>query len=288
MIEEWRPVVGYEGLYEVSNLGRVKSVERDMTTQRRDKNGKVSTYIYHVKERILKQGRRIDGYADVSLSFKGQTILHCVHRLLAEAWIPNPNNYNYVNHIDLDKTNNSLNNLEWVSCSGNMNHAVQRYANPQSIAIYCKETRQVYSSMGQCDRALSLVAGKTWQVMNEGKQCDYTLSIATEEQIIQSKLGIDAECGWTFHLAKKGRLHPIREIKCIDTQLVFSTLKEAAEHTKCCEDSIRASIRNKSCCKGLTFYYLDDAPEDEQVYKEAAYAKYYHDTHSYKRTGRTK
>lgn len=274
MQEEWRPVVGYEGMYEISNLGRVKSIERDMTGMRRNRDGSYAPYVFHVKERILKQGRRADGYSDVSLSRNGVTILHCIHRLLAEAWVPNPNNYNYVNHIDLDKTNNSLDNLEWVSNSGNMNHAVQRYANPQSIAIYCKETGQVYSSMGQCDKALGLKEGNTWATIHLGRNYGYTLTVATDSQVAEAKANIDAECSWTFSQPKKGRLHPIRKIKCIDTQEVFDTLTQAAKVTHRSEDSIRASIRNKSCTSGLTFYYLDDAPSDEVEYQRLCRSQY--------------
>lgn len=67
MEEEWRPVVGYEGLYEISNLGRVKSLERVVTSMQTRSNGQVHPFTYHVKEKLLKQGRRPDGYADVSL-----------------------------------------------------------------------------------------------------------------------------------------------------------------------------------------------------------------------------
>ena len=172
MKEEWRPVRGYEGLYEISNLGRVKSVARTMTSMRTGKDGITKPYTYSVKEKILKQGRRIDGYLDVSLSRNGKTVLHCIHRLLAESWIPNPCNYRFVNHIDLNKTNNSLDNLEWISEQGNVIHAVERYSNPQSIAIYCKETDRVYSSMGQCDKALGLHQGDTWKVINESNNAD--------------------------------------------------------------------------------------------------------------------
>ena len=280
MDEKWRPVVGYEGLYEISNLGRVKSVERTMPYTFRTKSGELRDSHYHVSEKILKQGRRIDGYADVSLSRNGVTILHCVHRLLAEAWVPNPNHYKYVNHIDLDKTNNSLNNLEWISNSGNVNHAVERYSNPQSIAIYCRETDQVYSSMGQCDRALGLTLGTTSNVIREGRPCKYTLSLATESEVSDAKLSIDAKCSWTFHQPKKGRLHPVRKIKCIDIDTVFDTLCAASKATGCSQDAIRASIRNKVSCKGLTFYYLDDAPEDESAYLHDAQTQSYYNIHS--------
>ena len=108
------------------------------------------------------------------------------------------------------------------------------------------------------------------------------MSVATEEQIAEAKMSIDAECSWTFHKAKKGRLYPIRKIKCIDTQQVFDTLKQAAEACDGCEDSIRHSIRNSTTYKGLTFYYLDEAPEDEHSYMIEAQNKFYHNTHSYK------
>lgn len=270
MIEEWRPIVRYEGLYEISNLGRVKSLERIVTYTRRERNGRVHEVNQHVKETFVKLGRRKDGYADVPLSKNGVTTLHCVHRLLAEAWIPNPNNYNYVNHKDLDKTNNSLDNLEWISCQGNVIHAVTCYSNPQAIPIYCKETDLVYASIGQCERELGLSSGTVTKILRNLVSSSYTLSYATKDQIQAAKSKIAAECGWTYTSKIKGRLHKIRKLKCIDTQQYFDTISEAAKMTCCCEDSIRYSIRNRSCCKGLTFYYLDDAPEDEAAYREEA------------------
>ena len=232
----------------------------------------------HVKEHLVKQGRRQDGYADVPLSKHGVTVLHCVHRLLAEAFIPNPDNYNYVNHKDLDRTNNSLDNLEWISCQGNVVHAVKRYANPQSIPVYCKETDTVYSSMGECIRSLKISSNSIDKLLKGEKvsKYPYNLSYATSEQIEYSKSKIDAKCGWTYEPNLKGRLHKIRKLKCIDTQQCFDTISEAAKVTGFCEDSIRYSIRRRSCCRGLTFYYLDDAPEDERSYQEETQSRYYH------------
>lgn len=270
MVEEWRPVVGYEGLYEISNLGRVKSVERDVTYTRTEKNGKTHQVKQHVKEHIVKQGRRIDGYADVPLSKQGVTTLHCVHRLIAEAWIPNPNHEGYVNHKDLDKTNNDISNLEWMSNADNVTHGVQRYSNPQSVAVYCKETDQVYASMGQCDRALGLSLGQTSDILQGVKSSNYTLTVATDAQIAEAQSNINAKCSWAFHLEKKGRLHSIRKLKCIDTQQIFDTLIQAAESTGLQAEAIRNSIRAKRSCKGYTFYYLDDSPADEAQYLSEA------------------
>lgn len=276
MQEEWRPVVGYEGLYEISNLGRVKSVERDIDVT--DRYG--HSYKYHVKEKIMKQGRRNDGYADVSLSSHGVTTLHCVHRLLAEAWIPNPYNLQYVNHKDLNKTNNSISNLEWVSNSENMRHANINYANNQSIPIYCLETDEVYAGMAICDRALGFSEGTTHDVIRNNKSCNYHLSIASEDQITEAKRKIKSECGWTFSRPKKGRLHPIRKIKCIDNQCVYESLSDLSRKLNLVGDSVRDAIRNQRTYKGLTFYYLDDSPEDELVYAEHCKKRYYDLTHS--------
>lgn len=107
LIEEWRPVVGYEGLYEVSNLGEIRSLDR-MTVM---KNG--VTRITHGK--ILKQGRynSKSTYRGVTLCQNGIMKKHSVHRLVALAFIPNPDNLPEINHKDENKQNNCVDNLEW-------------------------------------------------------------------------------------------------------------------------------------------------------------------------------
>lgn len=112
MEEIWKPVVGYEGLYEVSNFGRVRSVDH---------------YVHHyrgglkvVRGRILKPSFSGTGYLQVRLGAKSNN--HLVHRLVAEAFIPNPDNLPQVNHKDEDKTNNCVENLEWCSAKYNSNY----------------------------------------------------------------------------------------------------------------------------------------------------------------------
>lgn len=89
MKEEWRPVKGYEGLYEVSNMGRVKSLHAS-------------------QEIILKQGEYTNGYMGANLSKDGTANMKLVHRLVAIAFIQNPNNYEEVNHKDGNKKNNAV------------------------------------------------------------------------------------------------------------------------------------------------------------------------------------
>ncbi|MDR2044884.1 MAG: NUMOD4 motif-containing HNH endonuclease [Clostridium sp.] len=118
-IEIWKPIDGYEGYYEISNLGRVKSLTRSMPHKTHGK--------WTIKERILKQGRTVPGdkgYMGVVLhSGGGKQTMFRLHRLVAKAFVPNPGRKPEVNHIDGDTYNNRADNLEWVTPKENMAHA---------------------------------------------------------------------------------------------------------------------------------------------------------------------
>jgi hypothetical protein len=113
--EIWKSVVGFEGSYEVSNLGNVRSIDRYCI----QKNNFNEKYNHIYKGKILKQFKNNAGYKQVQLSFRYKSIPKRVHRLVAEAFLDNPNNYKCVNHIDGNKENNNVNNLEWCSYSHN-------------------------------------------------------------------------------------------------------------------------------------------------------------------------
>lgn len=115
-IELWKDIDGYEGIYQVSNLGRVKSLDRTLL-------GKNSIE-YKVKGKIRKISCIGKGYQKIQLSKEGNSKNFLIHRLVAQAFIPNPENLPIVNHIDGNKTNNHIGNLEWVSSSKNINHAI--------------------------------------------------------------------------------------------------------------------------------------------------------------------
>ena len=104
--EIWQPVEGYEGLYEVSNLGRVKSLK-------------------YGKEKILKSWNNGKGYLFVSLCRNGKMKHFKVHRLVSTAFIPNPEGLPEINHIDENKSNNCLSNLEWCSHKYNSNYGTR-------------------------------------------------------------------------------------------------------------------------------------------------------------------
>lgn len=106
MQEIWKDIAGYENLYQVSNLGNVISLFRTN------------------KPKTLKPTPSNCGYYKVQLYKNGHPQMFYVHRLVAEAFIPNPNKKSQVNHIDGIKSNNCLTNLEWVSPSENQKHSI--------------------------------------------------------------------------------------------------------------------------------------------------------------------
>lgn len=112
MEEEYRDIEGYEGLYQVSNLGNVKSLERMKWNGRGYQK---------VPERILKPRKNGYGYLQVNLNKEGKKSTYRVHRLVAEAFLENSENLPEVNHKDECKTNNNVSNLEWCTREYNIN-----------------------------------------------------------------------------------------------------------------------------------------------------------------------
>lgn len=112
--EQWKDIDGYEGYYQISNLGRVKSLERKVVG-------------YYGADRTLKERikslQKSDGYLTVSLSKNGKNKRYKIHRLLAKAFIPNPENKKCINHKNGIKTDNRIENLEWVTRKENLQHA---------------------------------------------------------------------------------------------------------------------------------------------------------------------
>lgn len=141
MKELWKDIKEYEGIYQVSNLGRIKRVETD---------------------RILKGMKDTIGYLRVDLYKNHTASKKLIHRLVAQAFIPNPENKLQVNHIDEDKTNNMVSNLEWMTAKENSNYGTrtERMAKTRSIPIMATnlttgESTEFYSGK-ECARQLGL------------------------------------------------------------------------------------------------------------------------------------
>lgn len=133
MQEEWRDVKGYEGLYQVSNFGRVKSLNYNRKGIKK-----------------IMQAKSGSVYFTICLWSKGVRKVQTVHRLVAEAFIPNPNNLEQINHIDGNKKNNVVSNLEWVTRSENAVHSAyvlgKSPGNWSRKKVRCVETGEVFDS----------------------------------------------------------------------------------------------------------------------------------------------
>lgn len=147
MKEIWRDIEGFGDCYQVSNRGIVKSLKFG-------------------KERIMK-AKKDKGYLRVGLRKDGKQKFYMVHRLVALAFLPNPENLPEINHIDEDKTNNRVENLEWCSAKYNTNYgsrtkkATESNTNHQNMSkkVLCVETGKIYPSAHQVERDLGFLNG---------------------------------------------------------------------------------------------------------------------------------
>ena len=137
-MEQWRDIAGYEGLYQVSNIGRVRSLDREIN---HPNNGQINRIVKRGRIIKVRQNKYRNGYVEVTLTnSNGKPNTHRVHRFVALAFIPNLNGKPEVNHIDGNTENNTVENLEWVTRSENLRHAfnvlgVQRKSQMKHIRI---------------------------------------------------------------------------------------------------------------------------------------------------------
>lgn len=132
MIEEWRDIAGYEGRYQVSNFGDVRSLPY-VNYQRSSHPGIMMEKA--VPGKVLRPTGNGHGYLIVGLRYKGgKRKNYYVHRLVAEAFIPNPNGLKEVNHIDYDTLNNAVWNLEWTSRECNIDWSKNHMLHPKKAA----------------------------------------------------------------------------------------------------------------------------------------------------------
>lgn len=127
MNEVWKDIKGYEGLYQISNQGRVKSLQF--------LHGNRYGASYRYRERILKPTDNGYGYLIVGLKKGTKRNNYYVHRLVASSFIENPDNKKYVNHLDYDKTNNKADNLEWCSQIENVRYSKHRMEHQKNTKL---------------------------------------------------------------------------------------------------------------------------------------------------------
>lgn len=227
-MEQWKPVVGYESFYQVSNLGRVKSFARIWLCGQNNKTEK------HNPERIMKLTNTNHGYLCIMLTDRNTKIgKQQVHRLVAEAFIPNPENKPHVNHIDHDRKNNKLDNLEWCTIAENNKHS-----------RYYKIQPELYSDIIKMYVYDKLLVSKI--------AIYYNISELTIYKILK-RSNIKLRDRSEFYIPSSKR----KKVKCIDTGIVYESVRDAQDKLDIHYVSIAKVCRGLfKQVKGLKFEYV--------------------------------
>lgn len=153
-MEKWLPIKGYEGLYEISDKGRVKSL-----------------YSRYKGKSFLKQCAGSRGYLLVTLCRDGRQKTVNVHRLVAEAFLPNPNNLQCVNHKDENRQNNEVSNLEWCTYYHNntFGDRLTKSALKKGKPVICVETGKIYANGQRAQAETEINQSSIWRCCN-GRQ----------------------------------------------------------------------------------------------------------------------
>lgn len=168
--EVWKPIANYEDSYQVSNFGRVKRLGRVEHLNHCDR---------YYSDLILKPSVHPAGYLQVELKVGQKSRYAGIHRLVAETFLPNPLNLPQINHIDGDKHNNTVDNLEWCSCQDNIRHAMAsglrkhpekgKHRPPKQVE--CIETGEIFSNIVQAARKLGISYHYLADRINKNKPC---------------------------------------------------------------------------------------------------------------------
>lgn len=270
--EEWRDIKGWEGRYQVSNLGRVKSVARRVRSTPFGKGEGTRP----VPEKIVVLQDR-NGYNTAFLSVikkvNGKSVRikkrYGVHRLVAEAFIPNPDGKPQVNHIDRNRKNNNILNLEWVTAKENQKHWRTEKDNPPldvtkwSKKVRCIETGKEYASISEASRqtgatrsAIGRVVahlpryktanGYHWELVCEEDATKYK-RLTTPEQIIEQRAASNDEFLGPGSVTAK-------PVICLETSQKFASAADAARWLVGCSartpEVVKCAYRIGGCCRG--------------------------------------
>ena len=241
--EIWKPVVGYEDRYEVSNWGNVRSISRSQLVTCSNR-----TYAQSYAGRLLScTPASQSGYLMVWLQVAPKPKNATVHRLVAQAFIPNPENKSQVNHKDGNKHNNYVENLEWVTPSENVRHAYDNgLAHPNITAmlqagthaskkpVKILETGQVFESSVEACRTLNQPSGFVDRIIASSDDGYSTLlnlhfkRITVDEYLesINRSSVENIECIDEVSTINRGYLHNSKCVRCVETGQCFNSRSE--------------------------------------------------------------
>ena len=220
----WKTIEGYEGLYEVNSLGEVRSLDRSVLG--------VDGAMYSFVGKIKSQSKNCNtGYLYICLYKNNVGKTSSVHRLVAQAFIDNPNSLPMVNHIDGDKTNNTFANLEWCNASENQLHAIKTGLRTITRAISDDDLLELVYRVIQGERLIDISKGSTYclsslstGLVRVAKDNNLSEEYSKAMQIIKSRTGKEAGARNKIMLAVKIEMLT-KEGEYIRS---FNSLKDAA------------------------------------------------------------
>ena len=209
--EIWADIVGYEGLYMVSSLGNIKSLKKGL---------------------IRKQSDNGNGYKCISLYKNNKSKTFYVHRLVAQAFIPNPNNLPQVNHKDENPSNNCVNNLEWCDSKYNSNYGNhnKKLSEAHTGKVLTEEHKE----------NISKASKECWQ------DEEY------RQKVINARTGTKHSEETKEKMSKSAK----QKVRCIDTGEVFNSMQEAGEKYNRSYTNLGRAIRNNKTFAGLHWEFI--------------------------------
>ena len=190
-MELWKDIKGYEGIYQISNLGNIRSLERITILESENQHKKYKAN-RHIKCKIKKPTVNKCGYYQTVLYKKGKKRNVLVHRLVAEAFLPNLNNKPTINHIDGNKLNNKLDNLEWATYTEQLIHVNSFLGKKSVISEKCREKRAI-----QLRKQVKRSDGKVYNSIAKASKDNNTYSSAIV-RCCQGKLKSTGGYSWEY------------------------------------------------------------------------------------------
>ena len=149
MQEIWKDIKNYEGYYQASNFGKIRSIDRKIASGNKTKN---------LKGKILKASKNNKGYLQINLCVNNIRNKCLVHRLIAQTFMPNPNQLECINHKDENKANNHIENLEWCDYTYNNNYGTfkSRVSSSKSKSVKCVELSLIFKSQLEASKYFNI------------------------------------------------------------------------------------------------------------------------------------
>ena len=267
MHEKWVRIPGYENFYLISSIGRIRSLPRNIIA----KNGRSMSF----PERIMKQSLDEDGYLNITLTDEySRTKQYRVSRLVAMTFIPNPDNLPIVNHLDGNKQNNGVDNLEWCTVRRNTYHAYETCLNKTNVPVpvTCLDNMMTFESYSEAARYVGCDTTNIIESIKMQSCCKNRLCFCKTSEIPE-----DIEKYLFFARTKydnnKGAYRS--EIKCLDSGEVYKSIADCARQIDGKAGYLLECISKRRLYKGKCYVRTEDVIEYQ--WDETEYCRWVHE-----------